>query len=147
MVAVTSACVIENCKATGHIKNRFGSLKGIIMNSSRRKFIGRYLFFSSILTALNVAWQGCDQKKGDSKEAKTSATIDACDDFTGVSEDDLKARRKLGYVNESPIAEMTCNKCKLWLPPTSGKACGGCMLFKGPVFPGGYCTYWSAAEA
>lgn len=118
------------------------------MNSSRRKFIHKYFFLSSSLLGLSVGLKGCDQKKpATTKEAKTAAAVDPCKDFSGVSENDLKARQKLGYVNESPMPDMTCDKCKLWLPPAAGKQCGGCMLFKGPVYPTGYCTYWTAAEA
>lgn len=117
------------------------------MNSSRRRFIHKYFFLSSSLLGVSIALNGCDQKKPTTaKEDATAAAVDQCKDFSGVSENDFNARKKLGYVNESPMPEMTCSKCKLWLPPSPGKQCGGCMLFKGPVYPTGYCTYWAAAE-
>jgi hypothetical protein len=89
----------------------------------------------------------CSQGESSRKEGKPVATIRSCDDFSGVTENDKKTREKLGYVNESPIEDMTCNKCNLWLPPEGDKPCGGCMLFKGPVHATGYCTYWTAKQA
>ncbi len=116
------------------------------MNSSRRKFIHKYFFLSSTLLGVSVALKGCDQKKPTNKEDKTAAAVDSCSDFSGVSENDLKARQKLAYVNESPMPDMTCSLCNLWLPPQGDKKCGGCMLFKGPVYATGYCTYWTPKQ-
>ncbi|MBA2762758.1 MAG: high-potential iron-sulfur protein [Segetibacter sp.] len=117
------------------------------MNSSRRRFIHKYFFLSSSLLGVSVMLKGCDQKKPtNTKEDKTAAAVDPCKDFSGVSENDLKARQKLAYVNESPIPDMTCSLCNLWLPPQSDKKCGGCMLFKGPVYATGYCTYWTPKQ-
>jgi len=116
------------------------------MNSSRRKFIHKYFFLSSSLLGLSVTLKGCDQKKPTATKEAETAAVDPCKDFSGVSENDLKARQKLGYVNESPMPDMTCNICNLWLPPQDNKQCGGCMLFKGPVYATGYCTYWTARQ-
>ncbi|WP_338868905.1 high-potential iron-sulfur protein [Spirosoma sp. SC4-14] len=105
---------------------------------SRRKFmaVGTSVFGLSLLLSR------CRSKS--SSDAKESATaIDPCTDFSGVSETDLKTRKKLGYVDQSPRPESKCGNCNLWLPPKAGKACGGCMLFKGPVHTTGYCTYWA----
>lgn len=68
---------------------------------------------------------------------------DPCDDMTGVSPAELAKRKKLAYVNQSPIEDNHCSNCALYLPPAKGKSCGGCVLFKGPVRPGGYCAYWA----
>ena len=69
-----------------------------------------------------------------------------CEDLTGVAPGELEKRKKFAYVNVSPIPDSRCGNCKLFLPPGSGKACGGCMLFKGPVQESGYCTYWAPLE-
>ncbi|MDB5262770.1 MAG: hypothetical protein JWQ14_2051 [Adhaeribacter sp.] len=66
-----------------------------------------------------------------------------CDDLTGVPASEIDKRKKLAYVNKSPIPESKCGNCNLYLPPGKDKACGGCMLFKGPVRAEGYCTYWA----
>lgn len=113
---------------------------------SRRKFIQKYFFLSQAFLGMGLVLNGCDQKKPTTKENKTGA-VEPCNDFSEVSKKDLTTRKKLGYVNESPIADMTCDKCNLWLPPAANKQCGGCMLFKGPVYPSGYCTYWAARQA
>lgn len=112
---------------------------------SRRRFIQKYFFLGPAFFGAGFILNSCNQSGTDSKEDKTTA-VDPCNDFSGISENDKEARKKLGYVKESPIAGMTCNKCNLWLPPADGKACGTCMLFKGPVYPSGYCTYWAARQ-
>ncbi len=113
---------------------------------SRRKFIHKYFFLGSAFLGAGAVLTSCDQKQSPGKENKMATAADSCDDFSAVSDNDKKARQKLGYVNDSPIDDMTCDKCNLWLPPSEGKKCGGCMLFKGPVYPSGYCTYWTARQ-
>ena len=113
---------------------------------SRRKFIQRKFFLITGFLGMGFVLNGCDQKKPAAKESKAGAAVDPCKDFSAVSKKDEEIRKKLGYVNESPIADMTCDKCNLWLPPAAENQCGGCMLFKGPVYPSGYCTYWTARQ-
>jgi hypothetical protein len=74
---------------------------------------------------------------------ETAAAIHPCDDLTGVPPGEIEKRKKLAYVNKSPIADSHCGNCSLYIPPAKDKACGGCMLFKGPVRAEGYCTYWA----
>lgn len=69
--------------------------------------------------------------------------INACDDLTGLPQEEKEKRNSLGYVENTPIRENTCDNCQLYLPPTESRRCGGCQLFKGPVMPNGYCTYWA----
>jgi hypothetical protein len=66
-----------------------------------------------------------------------------CDDLSGVSAEEIEKRKKLAYVNKTPIPDSHCSNCTLYLPPAKDKPCGGCMLFKGPVRPEGYCAYWA----
>lgn len=113
---------------------------------SRRRFIQKKFSFIAGFLGMGFILNGCDQKKSTPKENKSGAAVDPCNDFSEASKKDLRTREKLGYVNESPIADMTCDKCNLWLPPAANNQCGGCMLFKGPVFPSGYCTYWTARQ-
>jgi hypothetical protein len=75
--------------------------------------------------------------------AGAPAAADPCDDLTGISPGEIDKRKKLAYVNKSPLADSRCGNCGLYVPPADGKPCGGCMLFKGPVQAGGYCTYWA----
>lgn len=86
----------------------------------------------------------CNAKeKSSAKVEEGAAPADPCDDYTGLSENDLKARESMGYVKQSPISEKQCGNCNLWLPPPAGKDCGACQLFKGPVYTAGHCTYWA----
>ncbi len=82
-------------------------------------------------------------EKTEQDAAGSTPVVTSCDDLSNVSKEDIAARQKLGYVKESPIADNQCQNCNLYLPPKNGQTCGGCMLFKGPVFPTSYCTYWA----
>jgi hypothetical protein len=87
-----------------------------------------------------------DTVKTPQKEAPKATEVSAknpCDDMTGVSPEELEKRKKLAYVNKSPIPDSHCGNCALHIPPQEGKACGGCVLFKGPVRSEGYCAYWA----
>ena len=87
---------------------------------------------------------GCIRKKTiDESKSEADWSVDPCADLTGVSQNDIALREKLAYVKESPIADNQCNNCNLYLPPADEKKCGSCMLFKGPVYSAGYCTYWA----
>lgn len=109
---------------------------------TRRQLFEKFFRSGSIIFAA-ASYAGCHENKSDEKVGKP---VDPCKDLSEVPESDLNARKKLGYVNESPMSEKTCNKCNLWLPPSAKNACGGCLLFKGPVEPSGYCTYWVAQQ-
>ncbi|WP_460972592.1 high-potential iron-sulfur protein [Spirosoma migulaei] len=109
---------------------------------SRRQFIGKSIFSGSAALGLSLVLSRCQSKTTSEHEEKKTA-VDPCTAFSGVSEADLKTRKKLGYVNQSPRPESKCGNCNLWLPPKEGQTCGSCMLFKGPVYTTGYCTYWA----
>lgn len=68
---------------------------------------------------------------------------DPCGDLTGVDPTDVQKRKSLGYTHKSPLPDSQCDNCKLWVPAKEGADCGGCLLFAGPVNPGGHCTYWA----
>lgn len=109
---------------------------------SRRKFIYKSLGAGTV--SLGGAWVlgGCDPKKS-AQEDKENVAFSDCDDLSGVSENEIEKREKLGYVKESPIPDEQCGNCNLYLPSGTDKDCGKCMLFKGPVYASGYCTYWA----
>ncbi|OIN60863.1 high-potential iron-sulfur protein [Arsenicibacter rosenii] len=107
----------------------------------RRKF-----FITAISLPLAGVLVSSCQSKTTSEASGAQTTTDYCSDFSEVPENDLKTRKKLGYVDQSPMAESKCGNCNLWLPPKDGKPCGGCMLFKGPVRTEGYCTYWAPQQ-
>lgn len=117
---------------------------------SRRKFIRKYIFTSTILLGGGWVFGGCESKETAQKdkvnvqEDKENATpSDPCNDLSGVSKNEIEKREKLGYVKESPIPDQQCGNCNLYIPSGDAKDCGKCMLFKGPVYAAGYCTYWA----
>jgi hypothetical protein len=68
----------------------------------------------------------------------------SCNDVSGLSEDEAKVRSSLDYVDRSPDATKTCEKCQQWIPPAESGACGGCKLMKGPIHPKGHCKVFVA---
>lgn len=70
-----------------------------------------------------------------------------CADLTGLSDEELEKRKKLGYEASTPVSDNRCDNCQLYLPPTAERKCGGCQLFKGPVEAAAYCTYWAPRVA
>ncbi|MGH2624879.1 MAG: high-potential iron-sulfur protein [Sphingobacterium sp.] len=118
----------------------------------RREFI-KGTVTSSLAFLLGSAYvvSGCTNsgEKADqqAKEDRTSeAPVSSCDDYSQVDEVNLRKREQLGYVKQTVNPENKCENCKLWIPPKEGHSCGGCMLFKGPVYDEGYCTYWAPQD-
>lgn len=113
-------------------------------NYSRRGFISKGI--APVLAGVALLAMACGDKKDgqtDKPAQETTNKTDDCEDFSALAEKDLEARKKLGYVKESPIQDSKCGNCQLWLPPKEGKNCGNCQLFKGPVHTAAYCTYWA----
>ena len=109
---------------------------------SRRMFIKKLVRILSGIVGGAVAI-ACGEKKPAAEQAGDAREVASCDDLSRISEEDRGARKKLGYVKESPISDNQCQNCNLYLPPKEDGLCGGCMLFKGPVYPTSYCTYWA----
>jgi len=111
---------------------------------TRRDFALRFLLSVPASFSAVIFSGSCGEKKGGEDNAgDAQMSADPCSDLSGVSENDIELRKKFAYVKESPIADNQCNNCNLFLPPKAGDKCGGCLLFKGPVYPSGYCTYWA----
>ena len=69
---------------------------------------------------------------------------DPCNDFRGVSAEELDKRKRMAYVDKSQVPESACENCGLYIPWKDQTSCGGCLLFKGPVHAEGHCTQWVA---
>jgi hypothetical protein len=111
---------------------------------SRRKFIYKCFSTSSIFFGTIIILDSCDSKKPSTKEKKVSTSKEPCEDLSEVSAEEIAKRQKFAYVKQSPDPERNCGNCSLHLPPVNGKECGGCLLFKGPVDPAGYCIQYAA---
>ncbi|GAA4439979.1 high-potential iron-sulfur protein [Ravibacter arvi] len=122
---------------------------------SRRTFCSNLLGNGALLLGAGSLLASCGGEK--KQDAKTEATppaeatetapqaagTDPCTDFSKVEPSELEKRKALGYVEKSPIPENLCENCKLFVPGQADANCGGCQLFKGPVFKDAYCTYWA----
>lgn len=91
---------------------------------------------------------GCQSDdESSSGENEDSLAVESCDDLSKVSEAEIKKREGFGYVEETPMPDKRCDNCNLYKPPGEDQKCGGCILFEGPVFAEGYCTYWAPQES
>lgn len=120
---------------------------------NRRKFLRQgFSYFSlvaigsTILAACNGAAAPKEQTPDVSSSEKTPSqkpvSSDPCD-VASFTEQDIKNRKALGYVEHTPIPDKTCGGCKLFVPANDIVKCGTCSLFKGPIEIEGYCTYWA----
>ena len=114
-------------------------------NDSRRKFLRKFLYKGSLVlgTGYVIAMNSVDSVAQEPKTPAAQAQKNPCDNMEGVSAEEVVKRKKLAYVNKTPIPDSHCSNCALYLPPGKDKPCGGCMLFKGPVRTEGYCAYWA----
>lgn len=115
----------------------------IYKEKSRRKFIRKCLFASSVFLGEALVLSSCGSGKPSQEDKKNASAGDPCDDLSAVSENEILKREKFGYVKESPIADNNCGNCGLYVPSEAEQACGKCMLFEGPVYSSAYCTYWA----
>jgi hypothetical protein len=111
---------------------------------TRRTFFSKFSLTAASVFSAGIFFNSCDRKKtSEQVQARDGGSGDSCNDLSDVPASDIELRKKFAYVEESPIADNQCNNCNLFFPPKPEKKCGGCMLFKGPVNPSGYCTYWA----
>lgn len=114
-------------------------------NCERRAFIKqafKYVSFAGFITIAGCGDGGKANNPQPIPETNAITSNDPCD-ITALTEQDIKHRNALGYAEETPILDQTCDNCKLYIPENDNKKCGTCTLFKGPVAIGGYCTYWA----
>jgi hypothetical protein len=114
-------------------------------NKVRRTFLQQCWQITLIAPAAGLWLLGCGSaRKGQAANPKGSvAQANPCEDLTGIPVVDVEKRKSLGYTSLSPIPDKQCSNCQLFIPPKVGLACGGCLLFAGPISPEGYCTYWA----
>ena len=120
----------------------------------RRAFLKSGIKSVSGVLGVSLLFAACNNNADSNKEdknvssadttnkAEVKTAADSCDS-SALTEQDIKNRKALGYVEQTPIPEKTCESCKLFIPPNDTKKCGTCSLFKGPIDLGGYCTYWA----
>lgn len=121
---------------------------------TRKKFIVQCAGYASVLLGGAFLLNSCksDESKPSDKptqggnQPKSMVQPQSCNDVSGLSNEEIEKRKKLGYVEISPSPDMKCEICKLYLPPADGAKCGGCSLFKGFVDKEASCTYFAAIE-
>jgi hypothetical protein len=67
-----------------------------------------------------------------------------CTDTTGLTPDELAARKALEYVDTAPDPNKDCSKCQQYVAAAEAGKCGTCKVMKGPVHPRGYCKAFAA---
>ena len=112
----------------------------------RRKFINKCLNIGSVFCGGALFLNSCNTNETGRKEEgkKQGASDDPCNDLSGVSDEEIRKRQSLGYATKSPVPENYCGNCGLYIPSITENDCGGCLLFKGPVYREGHCAQWVA---
>jgi hypothetical protein len=64
---------------------------------------------------------------------------DRCQVIADLPTDDAKLRSTLGYQEQTPFPDKTCETCTQYVQPSVKDGCGSCKLMKGSVHPLGYC--------
>ncbi|MRI02218.1 high-potential iron-sulfur protein [Kriegella sp. EG-1] len=117
---------------------------------SRRKFIST-CFRSGSLFFGGLLFLNCRDKKvsanKESEITKESTSEDPCNNLLDISAAEIKKRESLGYVLQSTVPDNSCQNCALYIPPKPDKKCGGCLLFKGPVYAEGHCVQWASVTS
>ncbi len=80
----------------------------------------------------------------ETKPAPTQLEANACDDLSGLTEQEIAMREQLQYVAQSEKENQVCTNCRFWQPTEQEGTCGGCQLIKGPIHPNGWCASWVA---
>ena len=112
---------------------------------SRRKFINQCTGHSAALLGAMLLLNSCgSNSKPEAGEESAAKPADPCNDFTGVSSEELDKRKRMAYVDKSEVPGSSCENCGLYIPWENQTTCGGCLLFKGPVHAEGRCTQWVA---
>ena len=71
-------------------------------------------------------------------------TPSSCQDVSGLSPDEVRAREALEYHDRSAEPARTCSGCLQFLEPTGLFSCGTCRLVRGPIHPQGSCRAFAA---
>jgi hypothetical protein len=68
----------------------------------------------------------------------------SCQDLSGLSAEELRARETLEYQERSGEPGRTCAACLQFVEPAGADTCGRCRLLGGPVHPLGSCRAFAA---
>jgi hypothetical protein len=110
---------------------------------NRREFLHRI----SLLGAAGASGSTLLAACGREEQSEQTAAGQSCDDVSGLTEQEIRAREVLQYVEQTPNPDERCDNCQFWLSPEGGAFCGGCQLFRGPVHPQGWCISWAPQMA
>ena len=115
----------------------------------RRKFFNKCLNIGSLFFGGALFLNSCNTNEPGGKEEskKQGSANDLCNDLSGVKDEEIRKRQTLGYATKSPVPENYCGNCGLYIPLSTENNCGGCILFKGPVYKEGHCAQWVAKSS
>jgi hypothetical protein len=115
-------------------------------DQSRRGFLQRFIAVGAAALGGSTLLSACGG--GETTPAATPApapapaqTASACNDLSGLTDQEISVRSVLGYVEKTPDDAKTCTNCNFY-SQAEGAACGACTLIKGPIEPLGYCNSW-----
>lgn len=119
---------------------------------SRKDFFKRLGLLGISAVSVSTFLEACG---GNNKQSQTNRQVqtetqpkappDPCTNVSGLTETELKTRKNLQYVGQSPFTGKYCGNCNFFIEAKGGKGpCGTCQVVKGPINPMGHCTAWVA---
>jgi hypothetical protein len=110
---------------------------------NRKDFIKQVGAIGLTFVGASTLLQAC----GSDGEQAQSVAPDPCKSTSGLTDADLAMRKNLNYIEQTEIPDQRCDNCQLYKDPEAGAACGGCLLFAGPVTAAGWCSSWVIKQA
>ena len=104
----------------------------MMAQSNRSPLTRRHLLIVAPATIASLALAACEKKEPD-----------ACTSTLGLTQDEIKTRTSLAYVDRSADPKKHCVDCQQYIAPPSIDQCGGCKVLKGPVHPRGSCNVFT----
>lgn len=98
----------------------------------RREALRRLAIFSAVTLPAALMF-GCSKSPN-------------CEDTTGLTPEELEARKNAEYVPQAMVVAKKCDGCVQWIPPAPDK-CGGCKVLKGPIVAEGSCKLFAPKPA
>lgn len=89
--------------------------------------------------------QAVERTEAAVQAAEGTPAADDCSDLAGLTAAQVQVRETFEYVEAAPDPELACHLCEFYKEPASGRNCGGCTLFAGPVAAEGSCNSFSQA--
>jgi hypothetical protein len=107
---------------------------------TRREFLERAAILGAAFGAAPLLAACASSEEGAATGDDVAAGPIDCTDTSALTEDEVKTRTDLEYVEMSEMPDQNCLNCEQY--DGDATACGACTLVPGPINPEGWCISW-----